>query len=119
MSETVYITGKITPVVLAGSADETAWGILKSRGKSKETYYNDSAEQLCDDFYKEFIVIDGVLYHLESTEMSDDEDIYNARENTDGSINFEVKFYNGGCSLSEAIEEAVGRLEAMKGSNNG
>ena len=40
-----------------------------------------------------------------------DEDIFNAHDNGDGTIGYEVMYYNGGCSFNEAIEYA---LEDMK-----
>ena len=39
------------------------------------------------------------------------EDIQNAHDNGDGTIDYEVMYYNGGCSFNEAIEYA---LEDMK-----
>ena len=30
--------------------------------------------------------------------------------NDDGTIDFEVKFYNGGCSLNEALDKAIDNI---------
>ena len=35
------------------------------------------------------------------------EDIQNAHDNGDGTIDYEVMYYNGGCSFNEAIEYAL------------
>ena len=34
-----------------------------------------------------------------------------ATQNDDGTIDYEVKYYNGGCSREEAIAEAVQKLD--------
>ena len=48
---------------------------------------------------------------IEKNHRDIDEDIFEAYDNGDGTINYEVMYYDGGCSFNEAIEYA---LEDMK-----
>jgi hypothetical protein len=59
-----------------------------------------------DKYYKIFVVINGFVYKVESNSV-DELDFYHADLNDDGSYDFEVSYYNGGCSFDEAIKYAV------------
>lgn len=43
-------------------------------------------------------------------EFEDDDEIIKASENPDGTISFQLKFYNGGASMNECLEEAIDKL---------
>lgn len=48
---------------------------------------------------------------LKKISIDPDDDIFNATQNLDGTIDFHVMYYNGGCSFNEAIEEAISNME--------
>ncbi len=87
MSETVHYKGKLTPT-----------------GKTLAEFNPDA-----DDIYDcdRAVEIDGLIYTVYYEEVDDYDDIYTSTKNKDGTINFEVKYYNGGCGLNEAIDEAI------------
>lgn len=88
MSETVHYRGKLT-----------------STGKTLKQFNPDS-DDIYDHYY-EAVEINGIVYTVEKEDYEPNEDIFTSTENKDGTINFEVKYYNGGCGFNEAIEEAI------------
>lgn len=112
MSETVYYTGKLTKVACVSvGAEDQAREIMAVKGKTERDSYNDTwLEQLLDDCYGEYVVIEGRIYAVERQKKDADDDIFLAEKNEDGSISFTVKYYNGGCSFNEAIVCAMENL---------
>ncbi len=88
MSETVHYKGKLTPT-----------------GKTLAEF-DPNAVDIYDHYY-DAVEIDGMVYAVEKTDIDPDYDIFNSTKNEDGTIDFEVKYYNGGCGFNEAIDEAL------------
>lgn len=107
MSETEHRVGKLTPVEINGTIEETAEAILKADGVEPKEYYDTFLDQLEDVGYRQYVITDGKIYKVDMAEIDPYNDIFNATHNEDGTIDFEVKYYNGGCSFNEAIEEAI------------
>lgn len=84
-------------------------GTLKPTGKSLKDYMP-QAEDEYDLPYQEAILIDDIVYEVSKEELIDS-DIFLASKNDDGSIDFQVKYYNGGCSFDEAIDESLKKLK--------
>ncbi len=114
MSETVTHIGKLQKIEFPGVTDPEAVAklILQLKGltdKFRPEYFNGYCEWLLDDFHEEFIDVDGSWYMiLENKELEGD--IFQATKNEDGTVDFVVQYYNGGCCLSEALEEALKNL---------
>jgi hypothetical protein len=99
MSDYEYIKGILKPT--NKTVDEYIGDIkLPSYCDTKEEYFN-------DEFYRKACAINGLVYEIESNKLDPSDAVYIASSNEDGSINFEVRYYNGGCSFSEALEEAL------------
>ncbi len=113
MSETVHYTGKLTPVQLDNmnqSYLDKAKQILDERGIIMSGYHlkwGDAVTCLCDELYDEYIAIGGQLYSFTRKEHDPEEKIMNASMNEDGTIDYEVRYYNGGCGFREAIDLAM------------
>ena len=108
MSETEHYFGKLIPV------DKTAEQICKEEldYHELERYYDDWEEALNDIAYKDgWVVINGTVYKAELSRYGDWDDVFEGRVNPDGSISVQAKFYNGGCSLNEALEECLNRAK--------
>ena len=109
MSETEHHRGKLIPTEDKGSLSASMKSILIEMGEEIEP--GDSQEDLMDQFwdaaYRMYTIINDKIYKIDDKEIDADEDVYTSTHNADGTIDFEVKFYNGGCSFDEAIEEAV------------
>ena len=115
MSETVHYTGKIQLVhkLPNETLEEQCKRILEEHNYFELNSYCDSwIEMLCEELYERYVIAGGEVYKVVEKNYKDmDEDIFNAHENGDGTIDYEVMYYNGGCSFNEAIEYA---LEDMK-----
>lgn len=88
MSETVHYKGKLTPT-----------------GQTLKEF-DSTADDILDHYYKA-VEINGMVYTVEKTEVDQYDDIFKSSNNDDGTIDFEVKYYNGGCGFNEAIDMAL------------
>jgi len=82
-------------------------------------YYSDWEDALSDLSYKDgFVIIDGDIYTTDLQEQQDVDDFFaigSAGElNEDGSISVHVRFYNGGCSLNDALRCALEDAESKE-----
>jgi hypothetical protein len=115
MSDTVYFKGKLTE--LKPKEDETVQEMafnMMSRAEQREVdeqFDGNAIEALQDLYYQEYVLIEGKLYKVETeTNQAYTPDIFNASQNEDGTITFELQYYNGGCGFLEAMETAVTRI---------
>jgi hypothetical protein len=101
MSETEHIKGKLIP---------TGKTVIEFIGDVKfKTWHSDADDYFMDEYHEKAVEINGEVYIVESINIEPYEDIFNSNKNDDGTIDFEVKYYNGGCGFNEAIEEALGK----------
>ncbi len=109
MSDTERNTGKLIPIsLLEGETNEQyAFNVL---GGKKEEYNATFLEELLDKEYKKWFLYDGILYKVENERSLDDDDVFHANKNSDGTINYVLRFYNGGCGFTEAMETALERM---------
>lgn len=63
-------------------------------------------ERLLDEYYNRFILIGKRLYIKKDINFGEDNISWH-KVNPDGSIDYIVQFYNGGCCLDEAIKYEV------------
>ena len=89
MSETVHYKGKLTPTL-----------------KTLEEY--DPTAVDCFDLGEEAVEIDGFIFEVNKTDHQYS-NIFLATKNDDGTIDFEVKYYDGGCGFEEAIDNALSK----------
>jgi hypothetical protein len=92
--------------------EEMAKRVLAEKGKTElPSYHETYLEWFTDEFYKEYALVKGVLYKLEAEEVDPYDDVVWAKKNADGSINYVLRYYNGGCGFDEVFEEAILRLD--------
>jgi hypothetical protein len=111
MSEVVHYRGTLTRVEKLESESLEDQCKRLSGNKRLQSYHDSYQEQLVHDNYQDYVILDDVLYSVKKQDIDPDEDISRMTENEDGTLSFEVKYYNGGCSFDEAIEEAFGNKE--------
>jgi len=109
MSDTEHKKGKLIPT--GKNVENFVNEYLLNEGQEIPDCYEDALDFFNDQFYRCAIVHNGIVYTVETKEINPYDDIYTSSENKDLSIDFEVKFYNGGCSFSEAIQEALKPLK--------
>lgn len=122
MSEVETHIGKLkvhTPVWIngeVGTLEQQCEHILKTRLKENPNIkfniedYDSWKEALLDGpFYKNFAICKNRVLEIIKDKSMDCEDIsFAAKENNSRNIyNYVVQYYNGGCCLSEAIEDAM------------
>jgi len=113
MSETVHYTGKLIPT--GKTVDQYMENIELSK------YCTTKREHFEDILSDDAIEIDGFVFDITKESIDPYSDIMIATKNEDGSYNFEVKYYNGGCGFSEAIEyslKAIDNALELTGENN-
>ena len=107
--ETHY--GKIKKVVTDLSSEDFAkQEFIRLTGKDTlPSYCNNFIEALSVES-EEFYFIDSDIYKIENNELDSDSDIFQYKELEDNSIEYNLRFYNGGTCLSEQIEEIIARV---------
>lgn len=109
MSDTVHFRGTLKEIVKLDNEtlESQCERVLKElRYKPLEEYYDSHEEKLLDVCYQEYVTYRNALYSVEKSSVEQDQDIFIMNEDMDGVINFEVRYYNGGCSFYDAIDYA-------------
>lgn len=117
MSEIVHYIGKLKEVVPreGETLQEVAKKIYDQAGFTMSDYWKERfdgnwVKALCGET-ENYVRHNGRLFEvLQKISIDPDGDIANASENDDGTINYEVKYYNGGAGFNEAIDEALSKL---------
>ena len=110
MSEPEYHIGKLIPIE-TDNIEKTARDILEAECPNYYKYKDWSyAEALDDNLYNKYKYLKGHLYEIIDNEY---EDLYGSwmTPQPDGTIDYVVGFYNGGCCFSEALELGLKNLE--------
>lgn len=103
MSETVHYKGKLKEVEKLENEklDDLCKRYLNN--KPLPSCFESYIELIEDELYKNIVIHNEKLYEVvEMNEIHYDEDIFIMNDD----LSFEVRYYNGGCSFHEAIEEA-------------
>ena len=118
MSETVHYKGKLIEIKRLNneSLEDLCERICKEKGVNELSTYNDTwADQITDSFWQDTVIVNDKLYKIQDKEYLDNEfDIYSASLNPDGTIDFDVMYYNGGCCFTEALEEALNNINTSE-----
>ena len=113
MSETVWYKGTLTEIKATDkSVEEIAEELYKEMSaRDKADYHETYTEALADEFYDDYYSYEGKLYSLTKEYVEYDEDIIRAKRNDDGTIEYELKYYNGGAGFAECMDEALDKLK--------
>jgi len=86
---------------------------LEECGRGKREYHDSYKEAFEDEYCYEFVVVDDEIYDVRAVvEYEDNSDISKAERNDDGSIDIELKFYNGGIPFRAAFADAIRELKS-------
>jgi len=111
MSETEILIGELRPVEMQGDVEATAKKILKAKGKDKESWNNTYRAELEDWGYRKYFITEKEIFKVEIARDDPYEDIYYATSNSDNTVSFVLKYYNGSCSFNEAMEAAIVKIK--------
>ena len=98
------------------SQTETHIGKFKILAKGKDNILEYIKEHNIEKFFdideyyiesesERYDILDGdiLIEYIEHKEYGEDDDLVKFTKNEDGTINFMIQFYNGGCCLQEAL----------------
>lgn len=113
MSRTEHHIGKLNEIYIEHSLDATCQEIVEEANMTDRLSDGYSAKELInDEMDEQYVITEDKIYGvLKSEEIDPNYDIFKASRNEDGTINFEVKYYNGGCGFGEAIGRALKKME--------
>ncbi len=111
MSRTEFHTGKLYPVKIETSLEETCKSIAARHGvELGEDWQEDFRENFNES--EEYFIHGEKLYRvIDHVESEDEEYFMRLSRNSDGSLQFIGQFYNGGTCFSEMLEEALDELK--------
>jgi len=112
MSETDHYTGKLTrvPHPTGQTLEQVAEGVCKGLGLELSSYNHTWIDEL-QDSTEYYVVTESAIFSVQRKRHDEGEDIFDAEVQEDGTIDFTVKYYNGGCGFTEAIEAALDNLK--------
>jgi len=122
MSDYEMHKGSLRPTDLV--KDEMVYEYLRNYNGNNKWILNDKKRVLDNKsldegaineyFYdiEEYTEINGKIYKIDENYCDDpDPDIFQMSENPDGSLDYLVRFYNGGCSFGEALDIAYKKIK--------
>ena len=121
MSRTEHIRGTLVAVNAGGiDGNDMARLILKGIGITDMGGCDSWIETLTDEYYHQYYYhpSNDTIYEIRDRHEMSDEDVIRANRQPIGYIDYEVKFYNGGCGETECIEEALDALFKKEGNEN-
>lgn len=111
MSEMVHYGGKLTRIdrLPNETLEQQCKRILELRENCSYAELNNEYESyvdmLLDMYYQQYVIYNNDLYSVKRKSMDVHDDIFQMIPADYGFV-FEVKYYNGGCSFIEAIDNA-------------
>lgn len=119
MSDTEHHYGKVKLVKIEDNLERTCKHILEANGYNIDLTHPDYnhfasyAEYLQDMYdWEKYIVVGDKLYEVtEHTELESWDDISLIEKDSDGTLRFTLRFYNGGGCFSEALENALEEMD--------
>jgi hypothetical protein len=119
MSRTEFHTGKLYPVKIETSLEETCRSIAKRFDIELSEDWKEDFKDAFDEYAtkvtsqpEEYFIHGEKLYRvIDHIESEDEEYFMRLSRNSDGSLSFIGQFYNGGTCFSEMLEEALDDLK--------
>lgn len=112
MSENELKIGRLIPVKICDSIEGTCYLITIKEGWKRDREFHESYRDVVnDEGYGKYHIINDKIYLVEYEVNDPYRDIMEANKNPDGTIDFTLKYYNGGCSFGEALDVAISKME--------
>ena len=111
MSDYEMHYGKIKKIETDLSSEDFAkQEFIQLTGKDTIPSYCDNFIEALRDESEEFYFVNSKIYRIENNELDGDSDIFQYKELEDSTIEYNLRFYNGGTGLSEQIEEILNQI---------
>lgn len=112
MSDYELHQGKIKMVETDLSSEDFAkQEFIRLTGKNVIPNYYDNFIEALREESEEFYFVNSKIYRIENNELDGDSDIFQYKKLEDTSIEYTLRFYNGGTDLSEQIEEIINKVD--------
>lgn len=112
MSETEHWFGTLVPEEMHGDVEDSCKWILNLHGFNElGNCHSNWTDMFCDQYYREYTIFNNQIYRIFKVERDPNDDIAVASRNEDGTIKFEVKWYNGGGSFNEILDSALENIK--------
>ena len=117
MSETVHYTGKIKPVTIPIGIDLNTYAkqLCEELNIKEDNYWlkhsNGNYIDLLTENREDYIYVKNVLYLvLTQAEHDLEDEIARITVNSDGTYDYEVRYYNGGAGFDEMLTECLQKI---------
>jgi hypothetical protein len=113
MSQTETIRGKLKHITRPDgqNLNVACRNLFAEQGDGKlEDYYEDFVEKAREQL-EGYVICNDELYEIVDYNDLSADDVFEASKNEDGTIDFLVQYYNGGCGFSEALEYALKNMK--------
>jgi len=105
MSETVHYKGKLKRLNLENENKEDCCKRICNQNNIffLKSYNRNWEEELENIEYNKYYINNNDVYETNLIEVNEEDDIFEI----DKELNYTIRFYNGGCCVSEALDEAL------------
>ena len=112
MSQTVYYTGTLTEVIPKDGMllENLMLDLLTDEDKLNLSNGYTIKELFEDRYYEEYVILEDRLYKVKNLHDAEEESVFLITKNNDGSLNFALRYYNGGAGFTECMEEAFDKI---------
>jgi hypothetical protein len=111
MSEDVHYQGILRELKVK-CKENFAGRKIKELGIKKDDFYDSNLECLLDNYNNGYVEINDTLYEIETKNSIDQySGFFEAEKVGKTKIRFNVKYYNGGCGFTEALEDAINNMK--------
>lgn len=116
MSETEYHKGKLVPIQQFDTLEATAKFHLEVLGFTEKDIGDYTSSWLDFALHNTDVahVYNGELYRIDDTQRDPSEGFSSATLNADGTIGYEMQYYNGGSSFNEVLDSALEDMNAKQ-----
>lgn len=115
MSETVRYRGQLIKITYFDDQklEERCRRLLEQENPSFEldNFYDSYQEYLTREYNDKYYIYNKDIYRIKAAKFDADQDIFEGVKDEYGNINFHTIFYNGGCDLSEALDEVIKNIK--------
>lgn len=121
MSETVIHIGKLKKLEISTSIEDWAANLCKTEYNCQKlsNWTTNWIEELMELSRNRFVIVDDNVFEvLEDDCNGNYDDIFEMKQNDDGTFSYILQYHNGGCCYSEAIEEAYNKYLKTKTMSN-
>jgi hypothetical protein len=112
MSEQVSYKGKLKKITDKNlSLEEQCKSICKSHNINSLGWHDSYIDVVRFDLDDDYTISNNEIYKILEKKSYDDFEWCIVKKNSDGTYDFDVSYYNGGCSFEEAIENGFDDLD--------